>query len=67
MRNKHAIGFSEESVFDRLEEFVDDTKTKLWILTIFHLLIHYLLHRLNKKESQLPRIVDMKAYRSKVE
>ena len=42
MRNKHAYGFGEESVFDRLEKFVDDTKAKLWILTILHLLIHYL-------------------------
>ena len=67
MRNKHAPGVSEESVFDKLEEFVSDIKTKLMILTGFQLLTHYLLHRLNKKESQLPRIVDMKAFRSKIE
>ena len=67
MRNNHASGISEVSVFDKMEEFVEDTKSKLVILTVFHLITHYLLHRLNKKESQLPRIVDLKAFRSKIE
>lgn len=67
MSYQHGASMLEDSVFDKLEAYVDDVQNKLWILTFFQLFTHYLLHRLNTREGQLPRIVDLKAFRSKLE
>ena len=64
---KTTVDGIEVSVSDQLDGYVEDTKTIFLCLTSFQLLTHYLLHRLNSKENNIPRIVDLKAARAKLE
>ena len=49
----------------QLNKFTKDFSTVLWVLTLFHFGTHYLLRKLNKIEEQLPKIVDLSAFRAK--
>ena len=57
----------EVTLADQMDDFIDGQKSLLIILMIMHLTDHWLINRLNSKENNIPRIVDLKASRAKVE
>ena len=65
MQAQEQNGFFDSDLLVKVEDAIASVQTSVFVTMVLHCLLHFLTHRLDTVESDLPRIVDLLAQMSK--